>query len=474
MLRLFALLILALPLTCADAGSLDLQAKIYSPLRDAPPWNGNPAYPAASYFGSALSVSGATAAIMEREPFGETFLRLYERDANGHWSTAQSILPPADLSPFLKAGFGGRHALDGDRLAVALSHPSSPSPQVIVFEKIAGTWQESARIAGQPYAAFNGSFGEGGVALSGDTLAVGSPGNSPGAFGAVHVFTLQGGSWVLQQRVQETDPYPAANFGYNLRLQGDRLVVNRPGARYEEYASHGVYVFDRSNGAWSQQAKITQPPPPTPGAYIIGYFGISLALDGARLVILDQEMRDIGGSGAPFDVARVYERAPGGQWPLTASLDTGAIHQGNPAPTVSVALRDTRLLVGQVYLQNDLYAGTVPKVFLFEHDGAAWSGARTLSPYDWELGWVDGADVKVRYGVGFGDHVNQMGGIAFDDRGAALIAASNDGLVVPLQMNSNPPGTVYVLTDSDGLFCDGFQSNGPRCDGAPLAQPPQH
>ena len=33
---------------------------------------------------------------------------------------------------------------------------------------------------------------------------------------------------------------------------------------------------------------------------------------------------------------------------------------------------------------------------------------------------------------------------------------------------------LVVLTDSDGLFCDGFQSNGPRCDGAPLAQPPQH
>lgn len=465
LLRLAAALIV-MTVSCApvDAGSLDKQAKIYSPLRGAPPWNGNPAYPAASFFGSALSVSGATAAIMEREPFGETFLRLYERDGSGQWSTAQSILPPADLSASMKHGFGGSHALDGDRLALALHDYPNP-PLVIVFEKIAGTWQESARISGQPYLAFNNSFGQGGVALSGDTLAVGSPGNSLGALGAVHVFTLQGGSWVLQQRVQENDPYPAANFGNSIRLQGDRLVINRPGARFQEHASHGVYVFDRSNGIWSQQAKITQPPPPTPGAYIIGYFGISLALDGDRLVILDQEMRDVGGSGAPFDVARVYERAAGGQWPLTASLDTGAIHQGNPAPTLSVALRDTRLLVGQVYLQNDLYAGTTPKVFLFAHGADGWSGAQALSPYDWEHGWVAGADVKVRYGAGFGDHVNQMGGIAFDDAGAALIAASNDGLVVPLQMNANPPGAVYVLTDGTGLFCNGFEDDDPaRCE----------
>lgn len=472
MLRPVVLLILAFSCSVAQAGSLDLQAKIYSPLRDAPPWNGNPAYPAASYFGSALSVSGATAAIMEREPFGETFLRLYERDANGHWSTAQSILPPADLSASMKHGFGGSHALDGDRLALALHDYPNPS-LVIVFEKIAGIWQESARIPAQPYVALNGSFGQGGVALSGDTLAVGSPGAVQDALGVVHVFVHQGGTWVLQQVVSEDDPYPAASFGNRLQLQGDRLVVNRPGRYAQQHVSSGVYVFDRSAGIWSQQAKITQPPPPTPGAYIIGYFGNSFALDGDRLAIPDQELRNVGGSSFPFDVVRVYERNASGLWPLTASLDTGAIHQGNPAPILSVALRDTRLLVGQVYLQNDLYAGTVPKVFLFEHDGAAWSDARTLSPYDWELGWVDGPDVKVRYGVGFGDHVNQMGGIAFDDRGAALIAASNDGLVVPLQMNSNPPGAVYVLTDSDGLFCDGFEADGPRCDGAPLAQPPQ-
>jgi len=469
MLRPFFFLMLVLSSAVASAGSLALQAKLYSPLRDAPPWNGNPNYPAESYFGTQLSVSGSTAAIAEREPFGTLRIRIYERDGSGQWSAQHEILPPADLSASLQASFGHKYVLDGQRLAVALqAHPADPL--IILFDKTGGSWQESARILAQPYVQLNGSFGQGGLGLSGDTLAVGSPGAVQGALGVVHVFVRQGLAWVLQQVVSESDPYPAAQFGTSLQLQGDRLVVNRPGAQFQQSTTSGVYVFDRVNNAWGQQAKITVP---AASAIFSGYFGISLALDGDRLAIPDQEMRNVGGASYPFDVVRIHERNASGQWPLVASLDTGAIHQGNPAPTLSVALRDSRLLVGQVYLQNDLYAGTVPKIFLFEHDGNAWSDARALSPYDWEHGWVDGAEVKFRYGAGFGDGINTMSAIDFDDAGAALVAAPLDAIVVPLQVNSNPPGAVYVLTDSDGLFCDGFEANGPRCDGAPLAQSPQ-
>lgn len=461
MLRPIALLILALSCSLAHAGSLDLQSKLYSPLRDAPPWNGNPNYPAESYFGTQLSVSGSTAAIAEREPFGTLRIRIYERDGNGQWNAQQEILPPADLSASLQASFGHKYVLDGQRLAVALqAYPSDPL--IILFDKTGGSWQESARILAQPYVQLNGSFGQGGLGLSGDTLAAGSPGAVQGALGVVHVFVRQGSAWVLQQVVSESDPYPAAQFGTSLQLQGDRLVVNRPGAQFQQSATSGVYVFDRLIGVWGQQVKITVP---ASGSIFSGYFGASLALDGDRLAIPDQEMRDVGGSGYPFDVVRVYERNGNGQWPLVASLDTGAIHQGNPAPTLSVALRDTRLLIGETYLANDLAEGRTPGIRLFELGAEGWSDARRIEPYDWATGW--GGDSPVDYGVEFGRV------IAFDDNGAALVAAHLDGQPRPFGFNANPPGAVYVLTDSDGLFCDGFEANGPRCDGAPLAQSPQ-
>jgi hypothetical protein len=462
MLRPVVLLVLAFSCGLAQAGSLDLQAKIYSPLRDAPPWNGNPAYPAESHFGGALQVSGTTAAISEREPFGNRRIRILERDGNGQWHAQHVIDPPSDLNAYLQAGFGWSYSLDGQRLAVALQGYQS-APLVILFENIDGAWQESARILSEPHIQLNGSFGQGGVALSGNTLAVGSPGAAAYALGVVHVFVRQGTSWVLQQVVSESDPYPSANFGTAFVLAGDRLVVNRPGASGLMHTSSGVYVFDRSGGVWSQRAKIMVPPT---GAANGGYFGMRMALDGDRLAIPDMEVRDVGGAGAQFDVVRIYEHDGNGQWPLADSLDTGAIHLGNPTPLLAVALRGERLLVGETYLSDQLAAGAAPGIRYFEHGAQGWSAARRIEPFDWGAGWND-TPVAHDYGVDFGAT------IAFDDTGAALVGAQLDRQERPSGMNANPPGAVYVLTDSDGLFCDGFEADGPRCDGAPLAQPPQ-
>ena len=448
---------LALALACAPAAaqSLQRQVKLHSPLRGAPPINGNPAYPAAQGFGGSLSVSGATAAISERMPFGGQRIRLYERDATGHWSAQHVLLPPDDLSASEEASFGGRYVLDGDRLAVWLQGHQS-DPRVIIYEKTAGAWAESARIEAQPYLALNGSFGQGGLGLSGDTLAIGSPGAVVDALGAVHVFVHDGSGWMLQQVVTETDPYPAASFGSSLALQGDRLVVNRPG-RYPDMAtSYGVYVFERSGSGWSQQARIVKPH----GGFVgYGYFGQAMALDGERLAIPDMELRDVGGSGDAFDVVRIYARDGSGNWPLVDSLDTGARHGGNPAPLLSVALRGDRVLVGEVYSNTDLYEGRRPNVHLFEHSGGAWSAPRTFSPFDWAHGWDEG----LQYGAGFGEP-GEIGTLAFDDAGAALVGARLDAIQVPLVMNSPAPGAVYVLTDSDDLFCDGFEDDDPeRC-----------
>jgi hypothetical protein len=122
-LRLAAVVVLMIGCVApVSAASLGKQAKIYSPLRDAPPWNGNPAYPAESYFGSSIHVSGATAAITEREPFGEQLIRMFERDAAGQWSLPQTILPPTDaaVTASMKTSFGTYAALDGNRLVVVL------------------------------------------------------------------------------------------------------------------------------------------------------------------------------------------------------------------------------------------------------------------------------------------------------------------------------------------------------------------
>src|SRR5262249_25540003 len=70
------------------------------------------------------------------------------------------------------------------------------------------------------------------VALSGDTLVVGSPeesSNAPSA-GAVYVFTRTGTTWSQQAYLKASNTAQNAHFGASVALSGDTLVVGSPDA----------------------------------------------------------------------------------------------------------------------------------------------------------------------------------------------------------------------------------------------------
>lgn len=119
------------------------------------------------------------------------------------------------------------------------------------------------------------------VAISGDTIAVGAPGeagglggingpetnnNEPGA-GAVYIFVRgSDGSWSQQAYIKPERIDPDDNFGKSVALDGDTLVVGAPGedsadtgpssTGFDNFAleSGAAYVFVRSGIEWTQQA----------------------------------------------------------------------------------------------------------------------------------------------------------------------------------------------------------------------------
>ena len=117
------------------------------------------------------------------------------------------------------------------------------------------------------------------MALSADTLAVGSQGEASNATGvdgnqgdatmlgagAVYVFTRSGSTWSQQAYLKASNTRPGAFFGFSLALSGDTLAV---GATRESSNATGVngnqldasmdyagavYVFTRSDTTWLQQ-----------------------------------------------------------------------------------------------------------------------------------------------------------------------------------------------------------------------------
>ena len=149
---------------------------------------------------------------------------------------------------------------------------------------------ENAILRASNAAAFD-EFGSA-VAVDGNTVVVGAYRNDEFPLqsgytsetqedGAVYVYVRSGDSWSQQQRLVPSDHAPNDQFGFAVAIQGDTLVVGSPqadgsGANVDRGA---VYVFTRSAGVWTQQAKLTGS-----GSAGGSRFGTAVAIDNGTIV----------------------------------------------------------------------------------------------------------------------------------------------------------------------------------------------
>ena len=265
--------------------------------------------------------------------------------------------------------FGVNVALEGDTLAVGayaeaseargINHDGNNnnapgSGAVYVFTRTAGIWSQQAYIKASNA---GGLFGSG-VALAGDTLAVGAPfeasnatgidgdqdNNNAQNSGAVYVFTRTAGVWSQQAYVKASNTDAEDRFGEDVALDGDTLLV---GARFEASAASGVnadqtensannagaaYVFTRTAGVWSQQAYLK---PSHAGAdqNFAGTIAIAgnIVAVGARLE--DSDATGINGNqvsnGAPNSGAVYVFKRNGGVWEMTDYLKASNTNAGD-------------------------------------------------------------------------------------------------------------------------------------------------
>lgn len=217
--------------------------------------------------------------------------------------------------------FGSSVALDGDTLVVGAPNEASQAAGVdgnqlgnaapssgaaYVFVRTGTTWTQQAYLK-----AAHGDAGDWfgtSLALSGDTLAVGAPGEDSGVAGletdegapdsgAAYIFVRSGSAWAQQACLKATNLDAGDRFGDRVALDGDSLAV---GAYREASVATGVggnaaddsapaagaaYVFTRQGSRWSQQAYLK-----ASNTDAGDWFGRSLAIAGDLLLV-----------GAPFE-----------------------------------------------------------------------------------------------------------------------------------------------------------------------------
>ena len=237
------------------------------------------------------------------------------------------------------------------------------------------------------------------VAISGDTVVVGSYGDNVGAGsfqGSAYVFVHSGTTWSQQQKLTASDGAPDDRFGYSVGISGDTVVVGSYGANAYQGSA---YVFVRSGTTWSQQQKLTA----SDGA-ADDYFGHSVCIDGDTVVVGAGE--DDVGANANQGSAYVFVRS-GTTWQqqqkLTA-IDGATIDQFG----ISVSISGNTTVVGAFGANVDRGSA-----YVFVRSGTTWMHQQQLIASDGDASDAFGVSVAIS-----GDTV--VVGANQDDVGANL------------------------------------------------------
>lgn len=190
------------------------------------------------------------------------------------------------------------------------------------------------------------------VAVSGDTLAIGSKPTNVFNTATVRVYVRSGTTWTLQQEM-------GAHRATSIRLKGDTLVVGD----IDRTNQGEVTVYERTGTVWGAGTTLTA----AGGTVNNGQFGASVDLSGSTLCV-----------GVPKDTAngvltagsvRVLTRSGPGTWPQQQKLDGP---DTNSFFGSACSIDGDTLLIGALNVTNG-------RAYVFTRSGVSWSQQQQLT-----------------------------------------------------------------------------------------------
>ncbi len=185
--------------------------------------------------------------------------------------------------------FGTSVAVSGNTVVVgAPDHSAGGNAKqgtAYVFTSSGSTWSQQQELTGSDGTA--GDLFGSAVALDGTTAIVGAPdhGASVGVYraGAAYAFVRNGNAWTQQQEFTVAAGQQMTRFGTGVAVSGDTAVIGSPGLTNtgKIITDGNAYVFIRSAGSWTEQQQLTD----GNYAYDSSQFGANVALSGNTLAV---------------------------------------------------------------------------------------------------------------------------------------------------------------------------------------------
>ncbi len=254
---------------------------------------------------------------------------------------------------------------DGNTVIVGAPNDNSNEGAAFVFVRSGGGWTQEAKLVG------TGAIG---VAQQGISVALNGDGNTAvvGGYvdnsdqGAVWVFTRSGGTWTQQAKLVGTSPASPARQGsaVSASADGNTILV---GGNNDNFNQGAAWVFVRSSGTWSQQ-----------GGKLVGTGNVGSASQGSAVALsADGNTAVLGGTDDnTFTGASWIFVRSGGVWSQQGSklVGSGSIGSAYQGSGVSLSADGNTMITGGYNDNSGIGASWV-----FTRSGGTWTQQAKLT-----------------------------------------------------------------------------------------------
>ena len=226
---------------------------------------------------------------------------VYVLGENGWYQQAKLVAEPL----FAEDTLGGKVAIKNDTAVLGVmrrDEKGKDSGAVVSFERHSDNWQQR-QIFTAPDTKPGDAFGQS-ISLTDKYLIVGAPRNDALGkdSGAAYIYERENGTWRYQTKITASDGRDGDLFGISVAIDGDTVLVGAD--LHDEKAENAgaVYVYVLDNNQWKQEAKLM-----ASDGDNTDIFGVRVAISGDTALI-SARRDDIEGVGIDAGSAYIFER----------------------------------------------------------------------------------------------------------------------------------------------------------------------